>query len=157
MEDDALYFSSFFRYRCRYKIWIIVLKFLYVSYLYCQMIWQTVFPQSKETSVESNRVVTTTTNSNKRPFCDGYDIAGNRNAISRAIYAPVMPNTNGIWIYPVRCMVVNYTGVGCAEEQGNNYCQWRSNLASGFLLFMLFDDSMMNILKLLPYDRLSFC
>ncbi|PBC34698.1 hypothetical protein APICC_05877 [Apis cerana cerana] len=70
-----------------------------------KMIWQTVFPQSKETSVESNRVVTTTTNSNKRPFCDGYDIAGNRNAISRAIYAPVMPNTNGIWIYPVHCMV----------------------------------------------------
>lgn len=25
-------------------------------------------------------------------------------------------------------MVVNYTGVGCAEEQGNNHCQWRSNL-----------------------------
>lgn len=65
------------------------------------------------------RVVTTTTNSNERPFCDGYDIAGNRNAISRAIYASVMLNTNGIWIYPVRCMVVNYTGVGCAEGQGN--------------------------------------
>lgn len=31
---------------------------------------------------------------------DGYDIAGNRYAISRAIHARVMPNTNGIWIYP---------------------------------------------------------
>lgn len=117
--------------------------FIYYSSLYiCQTIWQTVFPQSKETSVESNRAVTTTTNSNKRPFCDGYDIAGNRNAISRAIYAPVMPNTNGIWIYPAPCMVVNYTGVGCAEEQGNNHCQWRSQLGQQwiFLLFILFDE-----------------
>lgn len=31
---------------------------------------------------------------------DGYDIAGNRYAISRAIHARVIPNTNGIWIYP---------------------------------------------------------
>lgn len=38
---------------------------------------------------------------------DGYDIAGNRYAISRAIHARVIPNTNGIWIYPDR-PAVNY-------------------------------------------------
>lgn len=43
------------------------------------------------------------------------------------------------------------------KSKETTIAQWRSNLAGGFLLFMLFDDSMMNILKLLPYDRLSFC
>jgi hypothetical protein len=42
-----------------------------------------------------------------RPSRDGYDIAGNRHAISRAIRARVMPNTNGIWIYS-----------GCAVMRG---------------------------------------
>lgn len=39
-------------------------------------------------------------------------------------------------------MVVNYTGVGCAEEQGNNHWQWRSQLGQQwiFLLFILFDE-----------------
>ena len=52
---------------------------------------------------------------------DGYDIAGNRYAISRAIHARVMPNTNGIWIYPKRLRgrrwIIHSAGFGCAKAR----------------------------------------
>lgn len=66
---------------------------------------------------------------------DGYDIAGNRYAISRAIHARVMPNTNGIWIYPERATrpgeLYRRVGLGKAprERIGKPTSQWRRRVA----------------------------
>jgi len=55
---------------------------------------------------------------------DGYDIAGNRYAISRAIHARVMPNTNGIWIYPERNYADGelYTSAGFGKASRTSHC-----------------------------------
>lgn len=66
---------------------------------------------------------------------DGYDIAGNRYAISRAIHTRVMPNINGIWIYPKRSYAAGgelYTSAGFwlweSVEDRPLRCQWRKQI-----------------------------
>lgn len=72
---------------------------------------------------------------------DGYDIAGNRYAISRAIHARVIPNTNGIWIYPKcsgRRWIIHKRGVWLWESAENRplRCQWRKQILRWHQLFI---------------------
>lgn len=109
--------------------------------------WTRCFPSrlAARTIVRNSRVRTTATTvdvlAGRRPR-DGYDIAGNRYAISRAIHARVIPNTNGIWIYPDR-PAVNYTqarglAVGKQREPASGVSRFYTSYLSdiGWLSFM---------------------
>ena len=90
------------------------------------------YAQTRKRAWDPMRRDHTTTNSNKRPFCDGYDIAGNRNAISRAIYASVIPNTNGMWIYPTSWLHGGKLYRCRMCRRARKHCQWRSNLPTTY-------------------------